>query len=376
MIIAAKAVGAAEGFVYVRAEYPFAVERLRQAIQILEQAGLLGKSILGSAFDFTLKIFEGAGAFVCGEETALIESMQGQRGIPRLKPPFPSERGLWDLPTLINNVETFALVPWIIRNGPEKFAAMGTTKSKGTKVFALAGKVVRSGLIEVPMGVPIWQVVEEIGGGIPNGKRFKAVLIGGPSGGCLPASLAHTPIDYEALVGAGAIMGSGGLIVLDEDDCMVDVARYFLGFMQNESCGQCTFCRVGTLRMLEIMDRLVNGEGKKSDLDELQTLAGLTTQGSLCGLGRTAPNPVLTTLRYFRDEYEAHIQGRCPAGACKKLVKYVVQDTCIGCTICAQNCPVDAIPSAPYRRHVINDEKCTRCDTCRVVCPAHAIEVM
>jgi NADH:ubiquinone oxidoreductase subunit F (NADH-binding)/NAD-dependent dihydropyrimidine dehydrogenase PreA subunit len=325
--------------------------------------------------DFDLKIFEGAGAFVCGEETALIESIEGRRGIPRLKPPYPAESGLWGRPTLINNVETFALVPWIIRNGAEKFAALGTAKSKGTKVFALAGKVARTGLIEVPMGITVRQIVEEIGGGVPNGKQFKAVQIGGPSGGCLPASLADTPVDYEALTAAGAIMGSGGMIVLDEDDCMVDVARYFLSFLKAESCGECTFCRIGTMRMWEILDRLCEGKGNRSDLDELLQLAGLTAAGSICGLGRTAPNPVLTTLRYFRDEYEAHIAGRCPAGRCKALIQYVVQDNCTGCTICAQRCPANAIALTPYQKHHIDTDKCTRCDVCRVDCPANAIAI-
>jgi len=367
MLIAAHAVGARAGYIYVRAEYPRAVSRLREAIRVLTERGFLK--------DFDLKIFEGAGAFVCGEETALIESIEGRRGIPRLKPPYPAESGLWGRPTLINNVETFALVPWIIRNGAEKFAALGTAKSKGTKVFALAGKVARTGLIEVPMGITVRQIVEEIGGGVPNGKQFKAVQIGGPSGGCLPASLADTPVDYEALTAAGAIMGSGGMIVLDEDDCMVDVARYFLSFLKAESCGECTFCRIGTMRMWEILDRLCEGKGNRSDLDELLQLAGLTAAGSICGLGRTAPNPVLTTLRYFRDEYEAHIAGRCPAGRCKALIQYVVQDNCTGCTICAQRCPANAIALTPYQKHHIDTDKCTRCDVCRVDCPANAIAI-
>jgi len=368
MLIAAHCVGAKEGYIYVRAEYPRAVSRLREAIRVLTERGFLN--------DFALRIFEGAGAFVCGEETALIESIEGKRGIPRMKPPYPADCGLWQRPTLINNVETFTMIPWIVRHGAEAFATLGTEKSKGTKVFALAGKIDRAGLIEVPMGITIREIVEDIGGGVPNGKKFKAVQIGGPSGGCIPAALAGTTVDFEALAAAGAIMGSGGLIVLDEDDCMVDMARYFLSFLRDESCGQCTFCRIGTTRMYEILDKLCLGKGRPADLDELRVLAGLTTQGSICGLGRTAPNPVLTTLRYFLDEYEAHIAGRCPAGKCKPLVQYVVQDNCTGCTLCAQHCPVGAIPMTPYRRHRIDADICTRCDVCRVDCPEDAITIM
>jgi len=368
MLIAAHCVGAKEGYIYVRAEYPRAVSRLREAIRVLTERGFLN--------DFALRIFEGAGAFVCGEETALIESIEGKRGIPRMKPPYPADCGLWQRPTLINNVETFTMIPWIVRHGAEAFAAFGTEKSKGTKVFALAGKIDRAGLIEVPMGITIREIIEDIGGGVPNGKKFKAVQIGGPSGGCIPAALAGTTVDFEALAAAGAIMGSGGLIVLDEDDCMVDMARYFLSFLRDESCGQCTFCRIGTTRMYEILDKLCLGKGRPADLDELRVLAGLTTQGSICGLGRTAPNPVLTTLRYFLDEYEAHIAGRCPAGKCKPLVQYVVQDNCTGCTLCAQHCPVNAIPMTPYRRHRIDADICTRCDVCRVDCPEDAITIM
>ncbi|MBM3858371.1 MAG: 4Fe-4S dicluster domain-containing protein [Verrucomicrobia bacterium] len=368
MLIAGHAVGATEGYIYVRAEYPRAVSRLREAIRVLEERAFLGDK-------FRVKIFEGAGAFVCGEETALIESIEGNRGIPRLKPPFPADRGLWGRPTLINNIETLSMLPWIIRNGAGKFAALGTGKSKGTKVFALAGKIARAGLIEVPMGITIREIVDEIGGGVAEGKRLKAVQIGGPSGGCIPATHADTPVDYEALTAAGAIMGSGGLVVLDEDDCMVDVARYFMSFLKAESCGECTFCRIGTTRMREILDRLCNGKGVARDLDELERIAALTTAGSICGLGRTAPNPVLTTLRYFRDEYEAHLKGRCPAGRCKALIQYVVQDNCTGCTICAQHCPADAIPIAPYRKHHIDLDKCTRCDVCRTDCPVEAIHI-
>ena len=368
MLIAAYCVGAKEGYIYVRAEYPRAVSRLREAIRVLTERGFLN--------DFTLHIFEGAGAFVCGEETALIESIEGHRGIPRMKPPYPADCGLRMRPTLINNVETFAMVPWIVRNGAAAFAAHGTAKSKGTKVFALAGKIDRAGLIEVPMGITIREIVEDIGGGVPDGKKFKAVQIGGPSGGCIPASMSHTPVDFEALTAAGAIMGSGGLIVLDEDDCMVDVARYFMSFLRDESCGQCTFCRIGTTRMYEILDKICQGKGQPGDLDDLKHLAGLTAQGSICGLGRTAPNPVLTTLRYFHDEYEAHIAGRCPAGKCKPLIHYVVQDNCTGCTICAQHCPVNAIPLTPYHRHQIISDLCTRCDVCRVDCPENAISII
>ena len=376
LTIAAWAVGASHGYLYVRAEYPFAVERLRAALRRCEEAGLLGERILGSDFSLKLEVFEGAGAFVCGEETAMIESIEGRRGIPRLRPPYPAEHGLWGEPTLVNNVETCALLPWIVRHGPAEFAALGTKTSKGTKVFALAGKVQRGGLIEVPMGVTIRQIVEEIGGGVPAGRRFKAVLIGGPSGGCVPASLADTPIDYESLTAVGAIMGSGGLVVLDDRDCMVDVARYFLGFTQYESCGKCTFCRIGTRRLLELLERLCAGQGKAADLAALEELAGQVRAGSLCGLGRTAPNPVVTALRYFREEYEAHVQGRCPAGKCKALIRYEVTDKCIGCTLCAQHCHADAIPLTPYQRHVIDPAKCTRCDACRPACPEQAIRIV
>jgi len=295
--------------------------------------------------------------------------------MPRLRPPFPAESGLREKPTLVNNVETYALLPWIFRHGAQAFAALGTGQSKGTKVFALAGKVRRGGLIEVPMGVTVRQIVDEIGGGVAEGRRFKAVQVGGPSGGCVPAELADTPVDYEALVQAGAIMGSGGLVVLDDSDCMVDIARYFLRFTQDQSCGKCTFCRIGTRRMLDILDRIATGEGKKGDLEELQQLATTIGSASICGLGKTAPNPVLSTLRYFRDEYEAHLQGRCPAGRCKAMIEYRITEQCIGCTLCAQQCPVDAIPMTPYAQHVIDQEKCTRCDTCRVVCPTGAVVV-
>jgi NADH-quinone oxidoreductase subunit F len=318
---------------------------------------------------------EGAGAFICGEETALIESLEGRRGMPRLRPPFPAESGLWGKPTLINNVETLAMVPWIVTHGAAKFAAIGTEKSKGTKVFALAGHVRRGGLIEIPMGTTIREIVEEIGGGAPAGRRFKAVQIGGPSGGCVPARLADTPVDFESLRSVGAIMGSGGLVVLDDSACMVDMARYFLQFTEAQSCGKCTFCRVGTKRMLDILDRLCTGKAQRHDLHELERLAHQVGAGSLCGLGKTAPNPVLTTLRYFHDEYEAHLQGRCPSGRCTALIKYAINDRCTGCTLCAQRCPVNAIPLAPYQRHHINLDLCTRCDACRQVCPHLAVDV-
>jgi NADH-quinone oxidoreductase subunit F len=330
---------------------------------------------MGSRVRLRLSIKEGAGAFVCGEETALLASIEGRRGMPRLRPPYPAESGLRGRPTLVNNVETYCLVPWIIRHGAEAFAAMGTATSKGTKVFALAGKIQRGGLIEVPMGVTLRQIVEQIGGGAVEGRRFKAVQVGGPSGGCVPARLADTPVDFEALTAAGAIMGSGGLVVLDETDCMVDIARYFLEFTQDQSCGKCTFCRIGTRRMLDILERICEGRGKPADLDELETLAHTVRDASLCALGGTAPNPVLSTLQYFREEYEAHLAGRCPAGKCKSLITYEVTDKCIGCTLCSQCCPADAIPMTPYRRHAIDAEKCTRCDACRETCPTGAIVI-
>jgi NADH-quinone oxidoreductase subunit F len=375
LMIAAAAVGAREGIFYIRHEYPLAVMRVRAAIVELERRGWLGAKLLGVGGPFKLTVFEGAGAFVCGEETALIASIEGQRGMPKLRPPFPAQSGLWEKPTLINNVETLAMVPWILRNGAEKFAAIGTAKSKGTKVFALAGKIQRGGLIEIPMGTTIREIVEEIGGGVSDGRRFKAVQIGGPSGGCVPARLADTSVDFESLREIGAIMGSGGLVVLDDTSCMVDLARYFLQFTQDQSCGKCTFCRIGTKRMLEILERLCAGKATRQHFEELERLAVQVGAGSLCGLGKTAPNPVLTTLKYFRDEYEAHLQGRCPAKKCTALVKYSINTDCTGCTICAQHCPVDAIPMTPYAQHVIDDAKCTRCDTCRLVCPHQAVEV-
>ena len=374
LLIAAYAVGADEAVMYIRDEYPVALLCVTAALVACEERGFIGRRILGSDFSMTLRIMRGAGAFVCGEETALLASIEGRRGMPRLRPPFPAERGLWGKPTLVNNVETYAIVPWTIRHGSAALAAMGSEGSKGTKVFSLAGKIARGGLIEVPMGISIHDVIEEIGGGCPDG-RFKAVQIGGPSGGCVPASLRQTAIDYEALTGAGAMMGSGGLVVLDEHDCMVDIARYFLEFTQDQSCGKCTFCRIGTRRMLDILERLCNGEGKKGDLEELEHLAKLTKAGSLCGLGKTAPNPVLSTLKYFRREYEAHLAGRCPAGVCKALVVYSITDDCIGCTKCAQACPTDSIAMRPYEVHEIDTETCVRCGECKDICPVDAVVV-
>jgi NADH-quinone oxidoreductase subunit F len=373
--IGAYTVGADEGRFYIRSEYPLATKRMSEAIEKCEQKGFLGDNIMSSGFSLHLKIVAGAGAFVCGEETALLASIEGRRGMPRLRPPYPAENGLWDKPTLINNVETYAAVPWIIRNGAKEFAKLGTATSKGTKVFALAGKIARGGLIEVPMGISVREVIEDIGGGIAAGLRFKAVQIGGPSGGCVPEELAHISVDYESLNSVGTMMGSGGMVVLDESDCMVDVARYFLEFTQNQSCGKCTFCRIGTRRMLDILERLCTGQGKKGDIEELQHLAEMVKKASLCGLGKTAPNPVLSTIKYFRDEYEAHLEGRCPAGKCKTLITYSVTDDCIGCTLCAQHCPADAIEMKPYEKHEIDVNKCIRCGTCKSVCPADAIKV-
>lgn len=373
MIIAAYAVGASEGVLYIRAEYPLAIHRITEALARLQARGYLGKSILGAEFSLSLRIAAGAGAFVSGEETALLASIQGQRAMPRFRPPFPAERGLWECPTAINNVETLALVPWILCNGAARFSALGTSTSAGTKVFSLTGKVKRGGLIEVPMGITIREIVEDIGGGTGTDAKFKAVQIGGPSGGCLPATRGDTRVDYEALSAAGCIMGSGGLVVLDESDCMVDLARYFMTFTQHESCGKCTPCRVGTKRMLEILERLCEGRGQKGDLEHLEHLAQTTHTGSLCGLGRTAPNPVLSTLRHFRNEYDAHLAGRCPSLKCQALIAYRINEKCIGCTKCAQSCPADAIELKPYERHSIQQAKCTKCDTCKQVCPADAV---
>ena len=376
MLIGAYATGATHGYCYIRAEYPLALLRIREALETCRIKGYLGNNILGSSFSFDIKIKEGAGAFVCGEETALIASIEGKRGFPVIRPPFPAESGLWGYPTLINNTETFAQIPYILSRGHENFASIGTVGSKGTKVFALAGKINRGGLIEVPMGISLKRIVEDIGGGVQNNKKLKAVQIGGPSGGCIPHFMADKPIDFESLEEAGAMMGSGGLVVLDETDCMVDIARYFLSFTQDESCGKCTFCRTGTKRMLDIMNKLCEGKAKASDLDELENLARWTKKGSLCGLGKTAPNPILSTLRYFREEYEAHLQGRCPAGKCTPLIRYEIDDTCIGCTICAQDCSVDAIPFLPHEKHTIDQELCTKCDICRLACPVNSIHII
>ncbi|MBN1515529.1 NAD(P)H-dependent oxidoreductase subunit E [Candidatus Sumerlaeota bacterium] len=376
MAIAAYAAGATEGVLYVRAEYPLAIKRLREALRILEERDMIGGSVLGVGPPLNLWICEAAGAFVCGEETALMESIEGRRGMPRYRPPYPSASGLWGQPTLINNVETYAMIPWILRHGGAALAAIGTETSKGTKTFALAGKVKRGGLIEVPMGLTLREIIDDIGGGALDGKRIKAVQTGGPSGGCIPASMFDIPVDYEAIKATGAIMGSGGLVVLDEDDCMVDVARYFLEFTRSESCGKCTHCRVGTQRMHEILERLCNGQGKRQDIELLEHLCRITANGSLCGLGATAPNPVLTTLVHFREEYDAHVEGRCPAGKCKSLIRYEIDATCNGCTLCAQRCPVDAIPSRPYARHEIIESLCTRCDICRQTCPLGSVHIV
>ncbi len=375
MVICAFAVGANQGFLYIRAEYPLAVQRVEAAIRQCRESGLLGNNILGKGFDLDLTIMQGAGAFVCGEETALIASIEGRRGMPKYRPPYPAEKGLWDFPTLVNNCETLATVPWIIRNGTGSFVKLGTERSKGTKVFSLAGKIARGGLIEVPMGITIREIVEEIGGGIEHNRQFKAVQIGGPSGGCVPAELADTKVDYEDLTQVGAMMGSGGLLVMDETDCMVDIARYFLDFTCHQSCGKCTFCRIGTQHMLNILENLCKGIGRDEDLQKLEEVAKKTKQGSLCGLGQTAPNPVLTTLKYYRQEYEAHLRGECPAKRCKELISYSISSQCIGCTICAQKCPVGAIAIDPYVQHKIDQEWCIKCGTCKRVCPNDAVMI-
>ncbi|MGB9808809.1 MAG: NADH-quinone oxidoreductase subunit NuoF [Caldanaerobacter sp.] len=375
MAIAGYAIGANHGYIYVRAEYPLAVKRLRIAIEQAREYGLLGKDIFGTGFDFDIEIRLGAGAFVCGEETALLNSVMGKRGEPRPRPPYPAVKGVWGKPTIINNVETFANIPLIILNGGEWFASIGTEKSKGTKVFALTGKVNNTGLIEVPMGTTLREIIYEIGGGIPGGKKFKAVQIGGPSGGCIPAELLDTPIDYDSLTSAGAMMGSGGLVVMDEDTCMVNVAKFFLEFTVDESCGKCAPCRIGTKRMLELLEKITSGKGEEGDIEKLEELAKTIKATALCGLGQTAPNPVLSTLRYFRHEYEAHVkEKRCPAGVCTALLSFVIDpEKCKACGICAKNCPVGAISGKPKTPYVIDQEKCIKCGTCIDKCPFGAI---
>src|SRR5690554_1257496 len=375
MLIAAYTIGADEGYIYVRAEYPLAIKHLKIAIEAAEERGYIGKSIMGKPFNFNLHIKEGAGAFVCGEETVLMASVEGKRGMPNIRPPFPAQSGLWGKPTNINNVETYANIPWIILNGADNFATYGTEKSKGTKVFALAGMIKNSGLIEVPMGMTLREVIYEVGGGMKTERPFKAVQMGGPSGGCIPATLLDTLVDYDSINKTGAIMGSGGMVVMDEGTCMVDVARFFLNFTQNESCGKCTFCRIGTKRMLEILTRICEGKGELQDLKLLEDLAKNIITSSLCGLGQTAPNPVLTTIRYFRDEYLAHIEEkRCPAGVCPALIKYeIIPEKCVGCTVCARKCPVDAISGEVKKVHHIDDEKCIKCGVCLDSCKFNAI---
>ena len=375
MTIAGYAIGASEGYFYVRAEYPTAVKHLRNAIRMAEEEGLLGDDILGSGFSFRAHIRLGAGAFVCGEETALLNSIQGQRGMPRPRPPFPAVKGLWDCPTIVNNVETLATVPYIMREGVEEFTKYGTEGSKGTKVFALGGKVNNVGLVEVPMGTTLRELVFDIGGGIPHGKRFKAIQTGGPSGGCIPASLIDTPIDYDNLIAIGSMMGSGGLIVMDEDTCMVDIAKFFLEFTVDESCGKCAPCRIGTMRLLETLEKITSGNGTVEDIDHLEELAAYIKSASLCGLGQTAPNPVLSTLRYFRDEYMAHVvDKKCPAGVCKNLLQFKIDaDKCRGCTACARKCPVGAISGAVKEAHTIDTAKCIKCGACIATCKFGAI---
>ena len=374
MIIGGYAMGARDGVIYVRAEYPLAIHRLEIAMSQAREKGFLGKNIFGSGFDFDLRIKAGAGAFVCGEETALIASLEGERGMPRLKPPFPAAKGYWQKPTNINNVETYANVAWIIANGGAAFGAMGTDKSKGTKVFALAGKIKKGGLVEVPMGLPLRDVIYGIGGVIKKDKEFKAVQMGGPSGGCIPASLIDTPVDYENINKTGAIVGSGGMIVMDETTCMVDMARYFLDFTRKESCGKCNYCRIGTKRMLEILERITRGEGKDGDIELLEELAYKVKDGAMCGLGQTAPNPVLTTIKYFRNEYEDHIYNKkCTAASCKSLISFNITDDCRGCTACARKCPVGAISGEKKEKHVIDQDVCIRCGRCEENCKFDAI---
>lgn len=374
MTIAGYAIGSHQGFVYIRAEYPIAVQRLKVAIKQAKEYGLLGKNILDSGFDFDIEIRLGAGAFVCGEETALMTSIEGHRGEPRPRPPFPAVKGLFNKPTLLNNVETYANICQIILKGADWFRSIGTEKSKGTKVFALGGKITNTGLVEIPMGTTLRKVVEDIGGGVPNGKKFKAAQTGGPSGGCIPASLIDIPIDYDNLISIGSMMGSGGLIVMDEDTCMVDIAKFFLEFTVDESCGKCTPCRIGNKRLLELLEKITNGNGELKDLDEMEELCHYIKENSLCGLGQTAPNPVLSTLRYFRDEYIAHIvDKKCPAGVCKKLVKYVITDKCVGCSLCSRRCPVGAIRGVVKEKFVIDPKVCIKCGVCYENCKFGAI---
>ncbi len=375
MAIAGYAIGADEGYIYVRAEYPIAIKRLQIAIDQAHEYGLLGNDIFGTGFNFDIQLRLGAGAFVCGEETALLTSIEGHRGEPRPRPPFPAVKGLFGKPTIINNVETYANITQIILNGPEWFASMGTEKSKGTKVFALGGKINHTGLVEIPMGTPLRTIIEEIGGGIPNGKKFKAAQTGGPSGGCIPASLIDTPVDYDNLIEIGSMMGSGGLIVMDEDNCMVDIAKFFLEFTVDESCGKCTPCRIGTKRMLDILTRITEGKGEEGDIEKLLDLGNEIKATALCGLGQTAPNPVLSTIRYFRDEYEAHIkEKRCPAGACKALSSFNIEpDLCKGCSLCSKKCPVGAISGEVRKPFTIDQSKCIKCGVCISTCKLNAI---
>ncbi len=374
MIIGGYAIGASRGFFYIRAEYPLAIRRIENAIRQCRQYGLLGKDILGSGFDFDLEVRLGAGAFVCGEETALIHSIEGERGQPRVRPPYPTESGLWGKPTVINNVETFANITAVVNYGPHWFGRIGTEKSGGTKVFALAGKVKHTGLVEVPMGITLREIIYEIGGGVADGKQLKAVQTGGPAGGCIPASMIDLRVDFDSLTQAGSIMGSGGMIVLDEDDCMVDIAQFFMSFSQDESCGKCTPCREGTTRMLEILQRITSGNGTMQDIEKLERLAKLVRKSSLCGLGRAAPNPVLSTLTHYRDEYLAHIDGRCPAKKCTALIHYEIsEEKCVGCTVCARNCPATCISGNRRQPHVIDQDRCIKCGRCFEVCRFDAV---
>jgi len=377
MLIAAYAIGAEEAIVYVRAEYPLAITRLEIAIKQARENGIIGKNIFGTDFNFDLQIKAGAGAFVCGEETALIASLEGERGMPRLKPPFPAQRGYLGQPTNINNVETYANIPWIIEHGGAAFAAMGTEDSKGTKVFALTGKINKGGLVEIPMGQSIRDVVYGVGGGIKDNRAFKAVQMGGPSGGCIPESLADTAIAYKSLADTGAIMGSGGMVVMDDSNCMVDMARFFLDFTCKESCGKCVHCRIGTKRMLETLEKLTKGEGQPGDIEKLQRLGQQIKDGALCGLGQTAPNPVLTTIKYFREEYDAHIESKkCPAKHCQALIKFQINEKCTGCTLCKRKCPTDAIKGERKEIHVIEDEKCIKCGECAKVCRFGGVDIL